>query len=126
MSYFVGITFDLKGADPNIYPKIQEELKRIDFSKFVDVKREVQRKLPNNTFAAKFNTEEFDNGPEVREFIALPTAFSKKWTFDLPMKRAASRRHVFETHVNWFALIFQLHRTKPVNHLAQEASIRQR
>ena len=59
-------------------------------------------------------------------YIALPTAFSKKWTFDLPMKRAASRRHVFETHVNWFALIFQLHRTKPVNHLAQEASIRQR
>ena len=59
-------------------------------------------------------------------YNALPTAFSKKWTFDLPMKRAASRRHVFETHVNWFALIFQLHRTKPVNHLAQEASIRQR
>jgi len=37
-----------------------------------------------------------------------------------------SRRHVFETNANGFALILQLHRTKPVDHLAQEASIRQR
>jgi hypothetical protein len=51
------------------------------------------------------------------------TAF-EKWTCNLSMKRAPSRRHVFETNANWFALILQLHRTKSVNHLAQQALIR--
>src|SRR5712691_1510477 len=35
-----------------------------------------------------------------------------------------SRRHVFETNTNEFALILQLHCTQPIDHLAQEASIR--
>jgi hypothetical protein len=31
----------------------------------------------------------------------------KKWTSGQPGQRAASRRHVFEAHINWFALILQ-------------------
>src|SRR6266581_1561588 len=49
---------------------------------------------------------------------ALLTAL-KKWTFNLPMKRAASGRHVFEANVNRFALILQVHGTKPLDDLAQ-------
>ena len=50
----------------------------------------------------------------------------KKWTFNLPMKRATSGRHVFEANVNRFALILQVHGTKPLDDLAQQASIRKR
>jgi len=50
----------------------------------------------------------------------------KKWTFNLLMKRAASGRHVFEANVNRFALILQVHGTKPLDDLAQQASIRKR
>ena len=49
---------------------------------------------------------------------------SKKWTCDLPMTRATSRRHVFEANTNRFALIPHVHCTQSVDHLAQEASIR--
>src|SRR5712691_3925389 len=42
------------------------------------------------------------------------------------MNGAASRRHVFETNTNRFALIPQLHGTKPFDNLCQEASIGQR
>ena len=58
--------------------------------------------------------------------IALPTAFSKKWTFDLPMHRVVSGRYVFEANANRFALSPQIHCTKPFDNLRQEASIRQR
>ena len=55
---------------------------------------------------------------------ALLTAF-KKWTFDLLMTRAASWRHIFETNMNLFALIPQVHSAKPLDNLVQQASIRQ-
>src|SRR5712691_4663854 len=42
------------------------------------------------------------------------------------MNGAASRRHVFETNTNRFALIPQLHGTKPFDNLCQEASRGQR
>jgi Group II intron, maturase-specific domain len=50
-------------------------------------------------------------------FIALLTV-SKKWTCDLSMTRAASGRHIFETHVNRFPLILHVHGTKPLDDLA--------
>src|SRR5919108_6417671 len=54
---------------------------------------------------------------------ALLTA-SEKWTFDLSMMRAASRRHVFEANTNRFALIPDVQRTKPIDNLGEDASIR--
>ena len=54
---------------------------------------------------------------------ALLTA-SKKWTFELPMQRTASWRHVFEANVDRFAMILQVHGAKPINNFAQQASIR--
>jgi acetolactate synthase-1/2/3 large subunit len=59
------------------------------------------------------------------DILALLTVL-KKWTFNLLMKRAASGRHVFEANVNRFALILQVHGTKPLDDLAQQASIRKR
>src|SRR5712692_8086616 len=53
-------------------------------------------------------------------------SFFQKWTFDLPIHGAASRRHVFETNTNRFTLVPQIHPTKSVDHLRQEASISQR
>src|SRR5215471_5945122 len=50
----------------------------------------------------------------------------KKWTFGLPRQRAASRRHVFEAYINWFALILQVHRTQSFNNLGEEVAIRYR
>jgi hypothetical protein len=50
----------------------------------------------------------------------------KKWTFGLPGQRAASRRHVFEAHIHWFALILQVHRTQSFNNLGEEVAIRYR
>lgn len=63
-------------------------------------------------------------------FIDIPVsnallAVLKKWTFDLPMTRAASGRHIFETNKNWFALILQVHGAKPIDNFVQQASIRQ-
>jgi len=68
---------------------------------------------------------EFLNHKVSFNYDALLTVL-KKWTFNLPMKRAASGRHVFEAHVNRFALILQVHGTKPLDDLAQQASIRKR
>src|SRR5215831_12623145 len=49
---------------------------------------------------------------------------STKWTCDLPMNRAVSRRHVSEANTNRFALLLQVHRTKPFDQLGENASIR--
>lgn len=61
----------------------------------------------------------------LEQYLALPTAFSK-WTFELAMHGAASRRQVFETHTHRFALIPHLHCTKPFDNFCQEASRGQR
>ena len=63
--------------------------------------------------------------PDRLVYNALLTVL-KKWTFNLPMKRAASGRHIFEAHVNCFAMILQVHSAKPLDDLAQQASIRKR
>src|SRR6266850_7990248 len=62
-------------------------------------------------------------GAQPPGFDALLTA-SKKWTFELPMQRTASWRHVFEANVDRFAMILQVHGAKPINNFAQQASIR--
>jgi len=48
----------------------------------------------------------------------------KKIDFDLSMLRVASRRHIFEAHVNGFTLVLQVHGAKPFDDLAQQASVR--
>ena len=48
----------------------------------------------------------------------------KKWTCDLSMPRVASRRHIFEAHVNGFPLVLQVHGAKPLDDRAQQASVR--
>ena len=57
------------------------------------------------------------------EYNGLLTA-SKKWTVELPMQRTASWRHVFEANVNGFTLVLQVHGAKPLDDLAQQASVR--
>jgi len=57
------------------------------------------------------------------EYNALLTVL-KKIDFDLSMLRVASRRHIFEAHVNGFTLVLQVHGAKPFDDLAQQASVR--
>ncbi len=61
------------------------------------------------------------SGP--RKIYALLTAL-KKWTFDLPIPRVASRRHIFEANVNGFPLVLQVHGAKPLDDRAEQASVR--
>jgi hypothetical protein len=58
--------------------------------------------------------------------IRTSDSLRKKWTFGLSRQRAASRRHVFEAHINCFALILQVHRTQSFNNLGEEVAIRYR
>jgi len=60
---------------------------------------------------------------ETGELVALLTVL-KKIDFDLSMLRVASRRHIFEAHVNGFTLVLQVHGAKPFDDLAQQASVR--
>jgi hypothetical protein len=61
-----------------------------------------------------------------KDVIQTSNSLRKKWTFGQPGQRAASRRHVFEAHINWFALILQVHRTQSFNNLGEEVAIRHR
>ena len=61
-----------------------------------------------------------------RLYYGLLTAFSKKWTYELPRHRASSGRHLFEAHTNRFALTLQVHRAKPFCDLRQQALRRNR
>ncbi len=69
MSYFVTITFDLRYADTSIYPRIHSDLENLDFSKFIKGKRKTETKLPSNTFVAIFDTDEFENKKELKEWL---------------------------------------------------------
>ena len=57
--------------------------------------------------------------------IRTSDSLEKKWTFDLSMTRATSGWHIFETNVNRFTLLLQAHGAKPLDDLAQQASLRQ-
>ncbi len=68
MSFFVTITFDLNYAEPADYKLIQDELDDIDLSKYLlGKKKEVQ--LPANTYAAKFDNDDFDKSTELRDYL---------------------------------------------------------
>lgn len=69
MTFLVTVTFDLRGAEPSLYPLIQKELEAIDFSKMISGKKMIEKKLPNNTFVAKFDLEDFERGAEVTEYV---------------------------------------------------------
>ena len=73
---------------------------------------------------AAYRAHEADVGTSIISvYNALLTA-SQKWTFELPMQRTASWRHVFEANVDRFAMILQVHGAKPIDNFAQQASIR--
>ncbi|MBW1966823.1 MAG: hypothetical protein JRI48_05445 [Deltaproteobacteria bacterium] len=68
MAFFVTITFDLKAAKSADYINIQNDLDAIDLSKYLTGKRkEVQ--LPANTYAAKFDDDDFDKPTELRNYL---------------------------------------------------------
>jgi len=69
MTYLVTVTFDLRGADTSVYLLIHRDLAKIDFSKVIIGKKEVEKRLPHNTFVAKFELDEFDRGGEVTEYV---------------------------------------------------------
>lgn len=69
MSYFVTVTFDLNGANTNVYPKIHSDLENLDFSKFVTGRKQVDNQLPSNTFVADFDVENFDRPSEITNWL---------------------------------------------------------
>lgn len=91
MRYLVTLTFDLKGAAPSIYPKIDAYLQAIDLGKVIITKNRPVRlgskrilltrttRLPRNTFVARFDQADFDNAKAVVEYARqeLSTVFKK-------------------------------------------------
>ena len=83
-------------------------LKQIDTSNVKNLKGAWMIRLKGSAYGGKY---------------ALLTVL-KKIDFDLSMLRVASRRHIFEAHVNGFTLVLQVHGAKPFDDLAQQASVR--
>lgn len=61
VSFLVTVTFDLSQAPTSAYPKIQQDLEGIDFSKFIAGRKRQENPLPGNTFVAEFDDEEFED-----------------------------------------------------------------
>jgi hypothetical protein len=91
-----------------------------DFSSFVDG---VPVNLPTHAHGQGY----MDLNWVIPELIDYRTSDSleKKWTCDLSVTRATSGWHIFETNVNRFTLLLQAHGAKPLDNLAQQASLRQ-
>lgn len=70
MGYFVTVTFDLNQADPSVYPKVNSELENIDFSKIITGRKKIDKPLPNNTFIAEFDNDDFDRSSEVCAYVS--------------------------------------------------------
>jgi len=70
MSYFVTVTFDLTQPDPSVYCKVHSELENIDFSKFISARKRIPKALPNNTFVAEFDDDNFDRSSEVCAYVS--------------------------------------------------------
>ena len=70
-------------------------------------------------------TVDFHDESTYFQLIRTSNSLEKKWTFDLSMTRATSGWHIFETNVNRFTLLLQAHGAKPLDDLAQQASLRQ-
>ncbi|BDR36497.1 hypothetical protein [Photobacterium damselae] len=71
MSYFVTITFDIKNAKPSHYQNIQDDLMNINFDNYIQGKKSYPTELPNNTFVAEFDTDNFDNSAELRKWLKV-------------------------------------------------------
>lgn len=69
MSYLVIATFDLKSPDPSDYPRVHSELDKIDFSKFIQGRKRIDKPLPSNTFIAEFDNDDFDRSSEVCAYV---------------------------------------------------------
>ncbi|CED59835.1 putative uncharacterized phage protein [Moritella viscosa] len=69
MSYFVTITFDLNHAKSSVYPRIHRSLDQIDFGKYIQGRKANETQLPSNTFVAEFESDDFDNSTELREWL---------------------------------------------------------
>src|SRR5207248_794461 len=80
------------------------------------------RSCRSGSVAAQW-AEEARRKVESRRLVRTSDSLEKKWTFELSMPRVASRRHIFEAHVNRFPLVLQVHGAKPLDDLAQQASV---
>ena len=93
MSFLVTLTFDLTGADTNVYPRIASDLLKIDLAKVLTVRKHkkvhLRRRLlktkkevslPSNTFVAKIPKMSFQKSKEVRDYVAseIRTIFSNR------------------------------------------------
>lgn len=70
MSYLVTVTFDLTQPDPSVYRKVHSELENIDFSKLISARKKIPKPLPNNTFVAEFEDDNFDRSSEVCAYVS--------------------------------------------------------
>jgi len=70
MGYFVTVTFDLNQGDSSIYRKVNSELEDIDFSKIITARKTIDKPLPNNTFIAEFDDDNFDRSSEVCAYVS--------------------------------------------------------
>jgi len=61
VSFLVTVTFDLSQAPTSVYPKIQQDLENIDFSKLIAGKKRQDNPLPGNTFVAEFEDGDLDD-----------------------------------------------------------------
>jgi len=70
MSYFVSVTYDLRYADPSVYPKVQQALAEINLSKFVTGRKKIDVQLPANLFVAEFESHRYERASELVDFLA--------------------------------------------------------
>jgi hypothetical protein len=75
MSYFAIVTFDLNGAEKSphgkrVYEKITEELECEEFYKHRHGRRTRPFDLPNNTYVAEFDGEDYGSATELTEEIS--------------------------------------------------------
>ncbi len=71
MSFFVTVTFDLNYAEPAVYLKINDDLRGLDFSKYLSGWRKMNTQLPSNTFVAEFDTKDYARSSEVRDWLKV-------------------------------------------------------
>lgn len=61
------MVFDLYQADINVYPKIHQDLREIDFSKLVPGHKHIKSGLPANSFLAEYEFDNFEQSSELLE-----------------------------------------------------------
>jgi hypothetical protein len=76
MSYLAVVTFDLDGASPRYYPRVQKQLGNMNLEKKLKIKRSRKfSSLPSNTFAGTFSGEWNEaSASEVRDHLRAEVA----------------------------------------------------